>query len=103
MAALNLALAHRLHPAQLAADYQKQGRIHIPGVLEEKTAIALYQEIDGFKHWDIHINQGDKTFDIVPEQRAAMTPVQLNDPRAAAYAGGQTGFQYIFENYTKTE
>jgi SM-20-related protein len=99
MTGLNLDLSPSLSPAKMAADYQKAKRIHIPGILEENTAIALYQQIETFQHWDIHINQGDKTFDIVPEQRAAMTPAQLNDLRAAAYAGGQTGFQYIFENY----
>lgn len=99
MTALNLALSNNLPLIRLAADYQRNGRIHVPTVLEGTAAECLLRKIEAFDAWDIHLNQGINTFDVFPEQRKAMAPTQLNDLRIAAYAGAQKGFQYFYENY----
>ncbi|SDD35464.1 2OG-Fe(II) oxygenase [Kordiimonas lacus] len=99
MSSLNLELSNTLKARELAAAYKQAGRIHIPGLLADQSAADLFKAIADFKEWVLHLNQGDKLYDIFPDQRKAMTDQQLHDLRMAAYAGAQKGFQYIYDNY----
>lgn len=94
---IELRSSHNLK--KLALAYKQAGRLQVRDLLEMQCARRLHEEIHAFRDWSIHLNQGDKAFDVTAEQRAAMLPAQVAALKDAARAGAQQGFQYHFESF----
>ena len=80
------------------ASFQSNGRVQIHNFLKPEAAAALRKAADQLD-WRLVLNEGEKHFDIQPNQLAHMTGKQHRALRLAAAERAQTGFQYFFENY----
>lgn len=78
--------------------FRTDGRIRIRNFLKRDAAEALRQTVDSLD-WRLVLNEGDRHFDIQPNQLAHMTGSQRRTLRLAAIERAKSQFQYFFENY----
>jgi len=65
----------RLDRAALAREFARAGRIHIPSVLTEPSALRLYQVLQQETPWTLTLNKGSDFLDIEkpsPEERTRL-------------------------------
>ncbi|MCI4646128.1 MAG: 2OG-Fe(II) oxygenase [Hyphomonadaceae bacterium] len=82
----------------LHARFHAEGRVQVTQILHPKAARSLRAAVDSLD-WRLVLNEGDKHFDIQPNQLASMTGRQYRQLRLAAAERAQHQFQYFFENY----
>lgn len=82
----------------LAEAFRPSGRLQIPCFLDPADAGALHAAFADIP-WRLVLNEGDAHFDILPEQLAAMTKIQLAQLGAGATLRSKSAFQYIYRNY----
>ncbi len=99
MSGLALEINPALSPAQYADQYVAGRRIHIPQFLTTPSVRALVSYIESFRNWNLHLNDGNKHFDIHPNQRIQMSAEYFSTLRKSVDRGATHGFQYIFENF----
>src|SRR5258706_12062646 len=84
----------RLDRAALARDFARSGRIHIPNVLTEPSALRLYQALQQETPWTLTLNKGSDFLDIEkpsPEERTRLA--------IGAFERPHSPFQYFFDNH----
>jgi Rps23 Pro-64 3,4-dihydroxylase Tpa1-like proline 4-hydroxylase len=78
--------------------FRTDGRIRIRNFLQHDAATALRKTIDALD-WRLVLNEGERHFDIQPNQLAHMTGSQRRSLRLAAAERAKSQFQYFYENY----
>ncbi len=74
------------------AQYADAGHLHIPHFLDAASAKQLFSYIEKFKNWNLHLNDGEKHFDIHPSQLAQITKQHYNALRSSVERGAERGF-----------
>jgi len=93
-----LTLASRDDVAALRAGFASAGRIKIPAFLMPADAKRLRDTLLGLD-WRTVLNEGDKHFDIHPEQAKLLGPEKLNVLKRGATIRARSEFQYLYENF----
>lgn len=95
-----------LQCSDLAADcakvFAKTGRIHIPGALDEPSAVALHAALKT-ADYTLVVNSGDNVFDLAPAARAKTGAEAEAELIRIAAANGRGGFQFVFESIRLSE
>src|SRR3954471_24441742 len=84
----------RLDRAGLAQAFARSGRVHIPGVLTEASAVRLYRALQQETPWTLTLNKGKDFLDIEkasPEERSRLV--------IGAFERAHSAFQYFFDNH----
>lgn len=91
------ALNPQLDPDRLARDFARDGRVQVPGFLEDRAARALHAMLHERMDWVQVLNVRDKVYDIPRETRAAMSQAERDFVDTEVYAQARDGFQYRYE------
>ncbi|HMI98168.1 MAG TPA: 2OG-Fe(II) oxygenase family protein [Micropepsaceae bacterium] len=86
----------RLDRAALAKEFARAGRIHIPNVLTEPSALRLFRALQQETPWTLTLNKGPDFLDIEkpsPEERSRLAMGAFERARAPS------AFQYFFDNH----
>jgi Rps23 Pro-64 3,4-dihydroxylase Tpa1-like proline 4-hydroxylase len=94
-----LRLDSRLNPAKLAPVFSRLGRMHLPGILEESSALQLHAAIAGDLPWNLHYNEGDDARDVPAAEFDALAAAERSRFMAVLYERARFGFQYCFDNF----
>lgn len=84
----------RLDRAALTKEFARTGRIHIPDILTEASAVRLYRALHQETPWTVTLNKGQDFLDfekLTPEERGRMA--------LGAFERAHSNFQYIFDNH----
>jgi Rps23 Pro-64 3,4-dihydroxylase Tpa1-like proline 4-hydroxylase len=84
---------------QIAQLYARVGRVHICPALDPQSAEKAYRSLQQEVPWQLHLNDGEKSFDLAQEQIRLIpeaTQVMLHE---RVHANAQQGFQYLFDNF----
>jgi len=93
-----LNLAGRTDIGALQAAFEVKGRVQIPGWLAPDSAKQLRDTLLGLA-WRTVLNEGEKHFDIHPEQAKLLGPDKLNLLKRGAKHRAKNEFQYLYENF----
>lgn len=88
-----------LNTAHIAAVYARAGRVHIRPALTHEAAEAAYRSLVQEIPWQLHLNDGERSFDVAQEQIRVMpeaTQVLLHE---RVLSNAAQGFQYLFDNF----
>ena len=96
--AFGYTLNPKLDAERLARDFARAGRIHIPELLAGDAAEQLYRYLRENGAWRLHINQGEKLFELDRTQQAALTPDAAAKLDLAVHQAARYGFQFRFES-----
>jgi Rps23 Pro-64 3,4-dihydroxylase Tpa1-like proline 4-hydroxylase len=86
-----------LDPERLASVYRKEGRIHIPDLLEADNAHQLHRSLKAESRWKLVFNQGDRLFELDRAAQAALSSEQKGQLDSAIHHSARYGFQYCYE------
>ncbi|NLG74767.1 MAG: hypothetical protein GX535_00870 [Xanthomonadaceae bacterium] len=92
-------LAAHIDVAQIAQVYARVGRVHIAPALSRECAERAYRSLVEEVPWQLHLNDGEKAYDIAQEQVRLLpeaTRVLLHE---RVQANAQRGFQYVFDSF----
>jgi len=92
-------LAAGLNVAQLAQVYARVGRIHIPAVLNAECATAAYHSLAEQVPWQLHLNDGERVFDLEPTQVQSLPPASQVLLHDRVNANAVAAFQFLFDNF----
>jgi Rps23 Pro-64 3,4-dihydroxylase Tpa1-like proline 4-hydroxylase len=98
-AATMLRLDPKLNVATLASVFARFGRIHIPGILEESSALQLHAAITGDLPWNMHYNECDSALDFPAKEFDALDEQERAKLLAPMHERARFGFQYCFDNF----
>jgi Rps23 Pro-64 3,4-dihydroxylase Tpa1-like proline 4-hydroxylase len=97
--ALNKAHDRRL----LQQVFARYGRIHIPAILTNESAVRVHQCLVQETPYSLVANSGDKVFDIPREGLDKLSAEEKRGLIDSAGVGAQRGFQFIYENFRLTD
>jgi hypothetical protein len=80
----------------LAAEYAREGRVRIYGLLAE-GAEYLHDYLDGTPDWIKLIKQDQGVLELSPDERAALTPEEWAAIEAEAHRRARFDFQYRYD------
>jgi SM-20-related protein len=80
--------------AAFAAEFRVKGRVHIPGVLTQGSALRLYRALLEETLWKLTLNKGEDFLDF-----ASLSPEERDRIAKGAWERAQTQFQYLFDNH----
>jgi Rps23 Pro-64 3,4-dihydroxylase Tpa1-like proline 4-hydroxylase len=83
-----------LDRSSLAEAFRHSGRLHIPGVLTEPSAVRLFYALQQETPWTVTLNKGSDFLDferVSPEERGKLA--------MGAFERARSAFQYIFDNH----
>ena len=87
-------MTFRLNPEldrkALRRAFEADGRLHVPGVLEEASARRLHEKLSTTRDWVFVFNRGNKHFEVTQEAFAAFGG-DLTGPKGRTGAPFQTG------------
>jgi Rps23 Pro-64 3,4-dihydroxylase Tpa1-like proline 4-hydroxylase len=83
-----------LDRAGLARAFAAAGRVHIPNVLTEASAVRLYRALQQETPWTLTLNKGTNFLDI-----EKVTPEERSRLARGAFERAHSAFQYIFDNH----
>lgn len=98
VSAFGYTLNPRLDPERLAHEFARAGRLHVPEWLAGDAAERLYRFLRENSAWRLHINQGEKLFELDRTQQAALTPDAAAELDRAVNQAARYGFQFRFES-----
>jgi SM-20-related protein len=73
------------------------GRIHLPGILHERSARDLHQAMLS-ADWRLALNSRDSVYDLKPEDVAAMDVAQREGALRAVHANAANQFQFLYDS-----
>src|SRR5882672_3421917 len=85
--------------AVAAAVYTRVGRVHVANLLTTASAQRAYVSLASEVPWQLHVNDGERVYDLTAEQFAALPEASRDSMQEAIYAKAARGFQYLYENY----
>jgi SM-20-related protein len=78
----------------IAEEFRSRGRVHIPNILTQDSALRLHRALVEETPWRLTLNKGQDFLDF-----ASVTPEERNKIALGAWQRAQTQFQYLFENH----
>ena len=94
VAEIPLELNPKLDWVALAARFHSDGRIHIPSVLTDASALRVHKALTEETTWRLTLNKGGDFLDF-----ASLTREERNRIALGAWERAQREFQYLFENH----
>jgi Rps23 Pro-64 3,4-dihydroxylase Tpa1-like proline 4-hydroxylase len=88
-----------LNVPQIAQLYERAGRVHIAPILADEDAQRAYQSLVNDVPWQLHLNDGDRSYDLANEQVRSFpeaTQVLLHE---RVNSNAVARFQYFFNNF----
>jgi SM-20-related protein len=89
--------------AALQAEFQRSGRLHVPGVLDEAAARRLHRCLAAEIPWQTVFRarnaQGDRHVDLHQAQIAALDRTRQHLLGDSVYAQARDQFTYVYNNY----
>lgn len=88
-----------LDARQIASIFARAGRVHIDRFLTNDSAIAAHRSLAEEVPWQLHLNDGDRSFDVARDQVSSLpsaTQVLLYE---RVIDNAVSGFQYLYENF----
>jgi Rps23 Pro-64 3,4-dihydroxylase Tpa1-like proline 4-hydroxylase len=86
--------------ASVEADvYARVGRVHITNVLSRACAERAYLSLASEIPWQLHFNDGERTYDLTLEQVASLPESSRASMQEAIHRKAARGFQYLYENF----
>jgi Rps23 Pro-64 3,4-dihydroxylase Tpa1-like proline 4-hydroxylase len=92
-------LARGVSASAAAAVYARVGRVHVTDVLSRRCAERAYLSLASEIPWQLHFNDGERTYDLTPEQQASLPESNRASLQEAIHRKAARGFQYLFENF----
>lgn len=92
------ALNPALDVEELAARFERNGRVQIRDFLDQQCAEEFFRSLKDRGDWCLVINQDDKSFDLNRSAQSALTAEQRETLDQAVFAGARYGFQYRYES-----
>ena len=93
----------RLHESfdveRVAAVFRQAGRVHVGNALSAACAQRTLACLESEVPWQLHFNDGERTYDLVEEQVQALTEPNRALLLNAINAKAETRFQYLFNNF----
>lgn len=99
-----LRLNPRIDPAPLGPVFARFGRIHVPGILDRDSALAVHGALaDPGIPWQMHYNDGPSAYDVPAAQVDRLPAAELDALLRPIHARARTGFQYLFDNFSMSD
>lgn len=98
-----LAIDPRLKVDVIAAVCSRYGRVHVPGVLENTSAVAVYEAVNADLPWQMHYNDGEQVFDIPAAKFEALPVDERGALLRAIYLRARFGFQYVYDSFAVSD
>lgn len=92
-------LAPGLPIEQARSVYARTGRIHLTSVLDDLSARRAHRCLAQEIEWQLHFNEGERVYDLSPQQVAGLGPEGLNGLLGVIHRNAARGFQYLFDNF----
>lgn len=91
----------RLNPdldiAALRAAFDRDGRLHVPHVLEAASAQRLHAALDTSRDWVFVFNRGNRHFEVTPKNFAAMPPEARIQMQRDILENARDSFQLAYD------
>jgi len=94
-----LAIDPRLKVELIGAVCGRFGRVHVPGVLENTSALGIYEALSASLPWQMHYNDGEQVFDIPAGQFDALPADERSALLRGIYLRARLGFQYLYDSF----
>jgi SM-20-related protein len=85
--------------ADLKARLEASGRVHIPNILSNNTAHALYDYLSTGTDWDLALNNGGKVYDLKRAQIEALKPAEFDEMATGIERNARSQFQYVYDAF----
>lgn len=93
----------RIDPASLSPIFRRARRLHIPGILRQDGAEALYRHLATEPHWSLVLHDGGGVREATPQLRERLGPQMEAEAAATAYRGAREGFNFLYEHRRVSE
>jgi SM-20-related protein len=80
---------------EAAIKFSVNGRVHIPNVLEQSSALKLHSTLEEDTRWELTLNNGRSDFKDIPN----LTVEQRSDIAVRVWERAKTHFQYLFDTH----
>src|SRR5689334_1272395 len=94
-----VSLHESFNPDRAAAAYKGSGRVHITEAFSPACAERVHTCLAYEVPWQLHFNDGAKTYDLVQEQVRALSEPNRGMLLDAINAKAENRFQYLFNNF----
>lgn len=84
---------------QLKATLRSTGRVHIPFILPNVTAHAIYEQLAHNTEWELAVNNGGQVFDLQRTELEALTPSEREEAAQAIRTRARSQFQYVYDAF----
>jgi SM-20-related protein len=84
---------------QLKSRLKSTGRVHIPYILPNVTAHAIYEELATNTDWNLAVNNGGDVFDLKRTQLEALTLAEREEAAIKIEMRARTQFQYLYDAF----
>lgn len=98
-----LRLAARVDPDLFASVFQRFGRIHVAGILDRDSALAVHSALAANVPWQMHYNDGAAIYDIPAVEVDALSPAERETLLRPMYERARNGFQYLYDNFSMAD
>lgn len=92
-------LASSLPIEKAHAIYARTGRVHLGSVLDDVAARRAHQCLAHEIEWQLHFNEGDRSYDLSPQQVAGLGSAEWSGLLGVIHRNAARGFQYLFDNF----
>ncbi|MEZ5458285.1 MAG: 2OG-Fe(II) oxygenase family protein [Steroidobacteraceae bacterium] len=96
--AVRFQLDPRIDPASLSPVFGRARRLHIPGILRQDGAEALYRHLATEPHWSLVLHDGGGVREATPQLRDKLGPQMEAEAATTAYRGARNGFNFLYEH-----
>jgi hypothetical protein len=98
-----LAIDPRVKPELIAPVFAKFGRVHIPGLFDRDSALAVYRALTTGVPWQAHYNDGATGYDIPAAAFDALPSAERDALVRPIHARAAHSFQYFFDNFSMAD
>lgn len=101
--AASLGLSAHHDRALYARVFKRNGRIHIPQILNTSAADALYAALVRQLEFSLVVNNGEKVWDLAPGDLQKLSDEERKRLSSMAASAGRSSFQFLFESVRLSE
>lgn len=84
---------------QVKARLQTTGRVHIPYILPNVTAHAIYENLANNTEWELAVNNGGQVFDLKRTELEALTLEEREQAARSIETRARSQFQYVYDAF----
>lgn len=95
----SFSLGKNLNQKSLAKTFKRDGKISIPDILSDESAVAVTENLLARKEWNLVFRNQQKHYDISATGFEALEKSQQEEFRQSIYASAQKDFGYMYKNY----